>query len=64
MYKLQNVTFEISETFGITNVQIQLIPFYQSGREERIFEIIMFYFEIRWVYYHLRAMVAIRLAIN
>ena len=34
-----------SETFGITNVQIQFISFYHGQREERIFEI---YFTLKW----------------
>ena len=42
-----NVAFESSETFGITNVQIQFIPFYHNRRKERIFKVIMFYFEMR-----------------
>ena len=45
--KFENFTFETSETFGITNVQTQFIPFNHSRRKERIFEIIMLYFEMR-----------------
>ena len=40
-------TSETSETFGITNVQIQLIPFYHRRKKEIIFRIIMFYLEMR-----------------
>ena len=47
MYKFQNFSFETSETFGIANVQIQFIPFNHSRRKERMFEIIIFYFEMR-----------------
>ena len=43
-----NVTFETSEAFGITNVQIQFILSYHSRREERILKQ-LFYFEMRWV---------------
>ena len=41
-YKFQNVTFETSETFGITNVQTQFILVYHSWRKQTIFETIMF----------------------
>ena len=47
MYKFQNFTFEISETFGITNVQIQFISFNHSWRKEKNFEVIMLYIEMR-----------------
>ena len=40
-YKFQNITFETSQTFGITNVQIQPIPLYYIRREEIIFRIIV-----------------------
>ena len=46
-HKLQNVTFETSETFRITNIQVQFIPFHHSRREERSFKIVMFYFETK-----------------
>ena len=47
MYKLQNVKFETSGTFGITNVQIKFIPFYYNQGEETIFYIVIIYLEIR-----------------
>ena len=34
------MTFETSETFGVTNVEIHFIPVYYSRKEERILEII------------------------
>ena len=47
MYKFQNFTFEISETFGITIVQIQFISFNHIRRKEKIFEGIILYIEMR-----------------
>ena len=47
MYKLQNVTFETSGTFGISNVQIKFIPFYHNRGEETIFYIVIIYLEMR-----------------
>ena len=44
---LKMLLLETSENFGIMNVQIQFIPFYNSQMEETVFEIIVFYFEIR-----------------
>ena len=46
-YKFQNFTFETSETFWITNVQIQFIPFNHSQSKEKIFEIVMLHFKMR-----------------
>ena len=43
-YKFQNVTFATSETFGMANVQIQSISFYQSRREKRILQIIKVFY--------------------
>ena len=43
----ENFSFETSENFRITNVQIQSIPFNHTRRKEIIFEIVMFYFEMR-----------------
>ena len=39
--------FWTSETFRITNIQIQFVPSEQSRREEKMIEIIVFYFEVR-----------------
>ena len=46
MDKFQNFTFETSETFGVTSVEIQFIPFFYSGKEKRDLDIIMFYLEM------------------
>ena len=47
MYKFQNFTFETSETFEITNVQIQFISFNHIRRKENFFEVIILYIEMR-----------------
>ena len=50
LFSEQDITFKTifeAETFKILNVQTQSIPFNQSHRKKRIFEIIIFYFETR-----------------
>ena len=49
MHRFQDFTFETSEAFGIMNIQIQFITFFPSQRKERIFEITMFYFEMKYL---------------